>query len=454
MQGPFSTTTASASLPYLSLQDERTALRLADSPAWEGWRAVRWVSPLPLLVGTFAVALVARNWVITPLIPMAFPFSQGALYAGVFALPLALTLREVPRFEPEVLLMLMAFAIGSLNAEYREQSLQRWLGLAAAVAAVGPLLRSRTATTMRAAAWKMIGLGCIITAIASALWVVLPLPTTGWGIFSGISVHPKTLALDATIAVCLLVAWTTRANAPRTVPLTLVACAMIVMSGSRASVLTTLVCILLIAGIRGVRVERLVPGAVLMGALATLVSPLVMNPLESETAQYYRIKGLENSRDHLWAARLSEIEHFPLFGVGVGMAEVILPYTAMASQELATGDTYLSADGKVSIEPGSSWLAVFSMTGFLGGALFLVVLGRSSAILAHAGKEMDRRKLAELVAVMACFGLHMVEGGFVLSFGNPHCLYFWLLVGVLYDSRLLRGTRAVPSLHADSLNLH
>ena len=68
--------------------------------------------------------------------------------------------------------------------------------------------------------------------------------------------------------------------------------------------------------------------------------------------------GTFSSRESLWMARIAEIKSHPLTGVGFCCVDPRL--TPVNTQ---TGV----------IEPGSSWLAIFSMTGILGFLSFIIV---------------------------------------------------------------------------------
>jgi O-antigen ligase len=147
-------------------------------------------------------------------------------------------------------------------------------------------------------------------------------------------------------------------------------------------------------------------------------------------------KGLNNSREELWMARLSEFEASPIFGVGVGMG--------MVSDRVSDWDgVVVDASGKVNIEPGSSYLAVLSMTGLFGAIGVLL-------LLFSVFKKLRRRRtndhvdsdLFEYLAISGFFVIHMVAEGYIFSEGHQLCLLLWLCLGCLFDiASLSKGRR-------------
>ena len=421
-----------------ALHSARLDWQLNAAP-WQRWKGLHWLNLTTLIAVTFMAVVIAKDWTITALIPHGVQFAKYIHYGGIFVVVPMLLLRPNSRLDDATLVMIAAFSFGSFLATYPEEAVFRWLGVAATIASVGPLIRSPRAQWFRVMAWKVAGLGFILTAVGSLLWVVLPLPRAGGlGIFSGMSLHSKTMALNATAAICILAAWSTRRNARWVVPLIVISVGMVVLSGSRASVMTSVVCLTLIFLIRGVKYVHWVV-ILAVCAIAVLYFGPVDEFFKSRTGQYYVEKGAQNTREHLWKMRLSEIRNFPIAGVGVGMAEVIL--RGEPRQETLTGYAFIDAEGKVTIEPGSSWLAVFSMTGFIGGIAFTLVFARAAWRLAASRRQVDPRKWAEIVAVGVCFSMHMIEGGFVLSFGNAHCLLFWLWLGHASDLPRVKHTQ-------------
>lgn len=123
-----------------------------------------------------------------------------------------------------------------------------------------------------------------------------------------------------------------------------------------------------------------------------------------------------DSRTQKYTCRLQEFASSPLWGVGFSAIDPKFK------------DKY-SSNG--TIEPGSSWLAVLSMTGIIGFLLFLRSFVRS--ILVVFRQRDDESQL--LFSCLLLFSVHMIAEGYIFAIGNPLCYFFWLILGVCFDKR-------------------
>lgn len=120
-----------------------------------------------------------------------------------------------------------------------------------------------------------------------------------------------------------------------------------------------------------------------------------------------------SSRTPKWNLRLEEWESSPIFGVG---------FCAVSEKD------DIAIDGK--IEPGSSWLAVLSMTGTVGFILFCMIFGRAAK-----NSLSPRTPEAALAgAVLIMLGVHMLAEGHVFSGGSYLCFLVWLAIGHATDA--------------------
>lgn len=129
------------------------------------------------------------------------------------------------------------------------------------------------------------------------------------------------------------------------------------------------------------------------------------------------------TREAKWAIRIIEWESSPLFGVGF----------CSVSKEDA-----VSAGGK--IEPGSSWLAVLSMTGAIGFILFCLLYFRACKISISPHERLG----ALIGAILVIFGVHMIAEGYIYSAGSFLCYMVWLTIGCATDYGLLNVRVTAP----------
>lgn len=121
-----------------------------------------------------------------------------------------------------------------------------------------------------------------------------------------------------------------------------------------------------------------------------------------------------DSRNQKWEIRMEEWESSPICGIG---------FCAVSDKDAYT------LDGK--IEPGSSWLAVLSMTGIIGFVLFCCLYFRACkhVLQPHTSEG------ALIGAVLVLLGVHMIAEGHIFSAGSYLCFLVWLAIGRATDYR-------------------
>lgn len=121
----------------------------------------------------------------------------------------------------------------------------------------------------------------------------------------------------------------------------------------------------------------------------------------------------ENSRSEKWNLRINEFKENPIVGYGF----------------VAVDPRYDDVGPGGVIEPGSSWLAVLSMTGILGFVIFCTIMWK-------AFKNPLRYHTligALLGACLTIMAVHMFAEGHVFSGGSYLCFLVWLIVGCATD---------------------
>lgn len=127
--------------------------------------------------------------------------------------------------------------------------------------------------------------------------------------------------------------------------------------------------------------------------------------------------GTYGSRTQKWTARMTEFSSNPVTGIG------------FASVDKNIDD--VGAGGVV--EPGSSWLAILSMTGIIGFILFVIILWKPYNYL----KKHPSPYNALLLGLMAFICTHMISEGYIFAGGNSCCSIAWLILGCTSDSEYL-----------------
>lgn len=156
--------------------------------------------------------------------------------------------------------------------------------------------------------------------------------------------------------------------------------------------------------------------------ITVLVFLLITNPLWNSALEGITEKnqGTEisegvniDSRQEKWRIRLEEWKDSPIWGIG---------FVTVSDR-----DNYGPTTGV--IEPGTSWLAVLSMTGIVGFLLFCRIFYR-------ALKNSLFRRTPEgalLGGALVLVGVHMVAEGHVFSAGSFLCFLVWIIIGCATD---------------------
>jgi hypothetical protein len=358
-------------------------------------------------------------------------FSYG-YYGSLFVVGAHAILLSKFRLHGRTAFFILACLPGTFLSFFPEEALKRYLGLVILVAAVGPLFPSSKYVRLRLVGWVIVLIFSVFVSVLSIFWYFLPLPSIGIGLFSGATTQPKTLAFNSVLAVIVLASFITTKNWKIALPALVVVIFVTILTGSRASLVVVLVSLSVILYIRrAVGIGVLISGFSAITVL--LFSGDLGGILGGETVAWHVDKGLSDTRSHLWDLRLRDYSSSPIFGVGVGVASEILH--APTLEDMASGMAFFDQNGRLVFEPGSSWLAILSMTGLFGSLAFFLLLSCVVRSCFLFWKQAGRQIYALQMATLIFFTLHFIEGGFVLSFGNPHTLYFWLWVGVTLEGR-------------------
>jgi len=124
--------------------------------------------------------------------------------------------------------------------------------------------------------------------------------------------------------------------------------------------------------------------------------------------------GQFGSRTLIWENRLDEFKKNPVVGIGFSTVD-----SESGNVNKLTG----------SVEPGSSWLAVASMTGIIGLIFFIWIIFEAYRNL----MECKNYYSIFLSSLLIFFTIHMVGEGYVFAGGNAVCVFLWLTIGCCYD---------------------
>lgn len=201
-----------------------------------------------------------------------------------------------------------------------------------------------------------------------------------------------------------------------------VLCALaVILSASRAALLSMLVGIaLFIYLVNGRVLGKFSKRIIYVVAVAVLAYPLYngfTGMLVEKQTRNLEAGDTFSSRTEKWENRLDEFKEHPIFGYGYAAVDW--------SKE---DQMYINSSGVV--EPGSTWLAVFSMTGIAGAIPFYLLIGGIIIRLWRYEEDSKNPVPALLISLLALSIVHQFAEGYALSAGSYFAFWFWLLLGV------------------------
>lgn len=236
------------------------------------------------------------------------------------------------------------------------------------------------------------------------------------GMFGGLFVQSMILGPMSVLAALIFFNSYQNESKKIYIMLFLLAAATTLLSASRGAVLSLAVPVVYsLLFIRGGR-ERSKSKMIWLLVVALVVSIPVMDRLASgllaKQASNIEGGGTMSSREGLWNARLDEFQQSPVYGIG-----------------FCSIDRKYLPENSIIIEPGSSHLAVLSMTGILGMIPYILVLLMSYRSVLGKNDAVAKFRLCAFLAIMT----HGFIEGYALSAGSVLFLYYWLIIGQCVD---------------------
>lgn len=135
---------------------------------------------------------------------------------------------------------------------------------------------------------------------------------------------------------------------------------------------------------------------------------------------------LAGSRERKWEARFMEFTDSPIIGIGFSTID---PKYDFVNKETGT------------IEPGSSWLALLSMTGFVGFLFFFAFFLQTLKI--SVKKITDKKTSAFFTASLVALFIHLFFEGYLLAAGSGLSFLAWLILGCVHSLAYLERNRII-----------
>lgn len=378
----------------------------------------------------FAVAVAFRH--------ALFEFDRAYIWLGIYALALTLsallsidTARSIRRLPAE--LYLIGLAAITLNIVRSERMLIRTLIVWLAAGTVAALVPTVTAVSF------YIGWDNPLAAFAMHHYGTLP--PGNYPRIQGTFEYPAMLCNYLTVGLMMLFAfWRSERIGTVVFFALLVVFSVAIFFTLTPGIGGVLAAIGLWFYFAGRSEDNVKPKLAMAGVIAAIAAFVIVSsitPFGTSGPVYFSLAGYDitpTARLLVWQQALATIASHPLFGVGLGLPVVDLPYQVPAGAWTLITDAHNVA------------LNVAAQAGIVGAsALTAVVI----AVMKRAGfssadrSELSSVRLAMGVAFVSC----LVIQGFAGSFENAR--HLWVLIGLIVAAdRLNQTKRQTEELHA------
>lgn len=243
------------------------------------------------------------------------------------------------------------------------------------------------------------------------------------GLFGGLFQHSMTLGpIAALTAISFYYGYLKDSNKKIYLVLFLMSALACFFSASRGSILSLIVpvALSLLSKKDNVKTKKNIRNILILSCLIVFpFSDFVLKGVVEKQERNVEMGSTFGSRIDKFDARLAEFNSSPILGVG------------FASIDPLGSDEY-GNDG--TIEPGSSHLAVLSMTGIVGMFCYLsIIFFAYSSIKTEKNIIVQYRK-SLLIAIL----LHGCWEGYVFSGGGFLCFLYWLIFSQCIDYRYIK----------------
>lgn len=258
-------------------------------------------------------------------------------------------------------------------------------------------------------------------------------------LFQGITVHSMMLGPIAAIVMLLSISELLKHQLKRLyryffVFLFFISFIALLLASSRSAILGAIFSIVLfLFKYYRASISRLLSVFILIVLFLTASSSLWMGlteRIQQKNDSAVNQGGILSSREVQWNYRIEEFKSSPVIGIGFASIKKGL-------MDKKTGV----------IEPTSSWLAIFSMTGILGGVSFLLLVSSNLIRLFKAKKNKLNTSL--LLGLLGFFILHWFAEGYIFAAGGFLFFYSWLLLGIIDINILLQNRNPKPDKALD-----
>lgn len=356
-------------------------------------------------------------------IPISTTLLYYGCYVGLFVVSAQIICSGAVWARPGVVVLVIA-AIPSLSQEgIDKDSALRWCGWVFMLIAIGPLFGGLS--RYRAQLWAAMGwLSLIISGASLLVWIV-GVQLAGRGNFFGVMSH--TMILAPVAGMSLIESLNRYFRTENKLWLATSGAAMInlLLCASRSAMVGASLAVLwMILNVGGLKRQSAMAAISALGLIMMIIDSGFFSQESRDRStdkekhvltEILRVKSDSNTRAWLWEARIAEFQGEPV--IGIGFTRTIYGRKSTAGE----------------IEPGSSYLAILSMTGLVGAFGWVFFLTQLRSAYRRAADSLPKFDRLALGGAGVFFAFHLAFEGYIFSCGSFVGLWFWALLGMFYD---------------------
>ena len=376
----------------------------------------------PIIIFLFIFTQITGLSILVYFVPGLEKILATFKYA-IFLLPILYLLKGF-YLEWRMLLVIIIFLITILinsidpifQAEYR---LISWSLL---IFAVGPFVFNEYLQNFRRKLLNTLLYTFMIMGSISFIWWILGLPSLGRGHFTGLFTHSMLLAPISSIGSIFAISNFISLNNIKFkfifIFLFVSNFISLLLSASRGALAGTIIILIVFLIFSKIKFKKtLILLSIIIGFFS--LQFINLNLSNNDITQKIANRGTDNTRAELWNDRLLEFSSNPIFGVG------------FAAQDLKlNGRIGKGANDSGSVEPGSTYLMILSMTGLIGLSSLLILFSKYLGKFKELKYSLDNPTML----IFLFFLIHFISEGYLYSSGSLMAFTFWLLIGATYPN--------------------
>lgn len=295
-------------------------------------------------------------------------------------------------------------------------------------AILSPLIQNDNLTLWRRWLWHSLIIGLRIIVIINAIMYLFWEPAKPYSGYGGCLGAPMLAAVVCGI-VAIEAAYQAlckhKIHSYLYAGLFIIADLLLLLSGSRAAILATILGLLPII-LHYRRYKRLWIGfagtLVIICGITFLSKQRLTHTIQYKTELAISHDSYTYSRDRLWSARIAEFKSSPLIGIGFG--------TCHRQIDIA--------------EPGSSWLNILSTTGLLG---FALIVWFNIRLFIKSWRKLKKGYIDNLlfISLLIALWIHGCFEGWALFAGSLTFFIYWLLTSMIQSQSIVQNENTTDS---------